>query len=156
MQPVVDGEQALAFERGVKSVGSGVLLQRRQKVFRYHQVALPAWAVAPRPPLHAACRMEHPSRPGLPQLCKVARVNPLAVRCLNLLAGCLTGWWLKVVQFIELRHFNGAVLRRADAAGGCWLVMLGEHVRESLWFQELPAQYLIGLAAFFALEMPLK
>ena len=36
VQPVVDGEQALAFERGVKSVGSGVLLQRRQKVFRYH------------------------------------------------------------------------------------------------------------------------
>ena len=35
-QPVVDGELALAFESGVKSVGSGVLLQRRQKVFGYH------------------------------------------------------------------------------------------------------------------------
>ena len=33
MQPVVDGEQALAFERGVESVGSGVLLQCCQKVF---------------------------------------------------------------------------------------------------------------------------
>lgn len=36
MQPVVDGEQALAFERGVESVGGGVLLQRRQKVFGHH------------------------------------------------------------------------------------------------------------------------
>ena len=36
MQPVVDGELARAFERGVESVGSGVLLQRRQKVFGYH------------------------------------------------------------------------------------------------------------------------
>ena len=36
VQPVVDGEQALAFEIGVDSVGVGVLLQRRQKVFRYH------------------------------------------------------------------------------------------------------------------------
>ena len=61
-----------------------------------------------------------------------------------------------MAQFIELRHFCGAVLRKAGAAGGCWLVVLGEHAREPLWFQELPAQYLIGLAAFFALEMPLK
>ena len=36
VQPVVDGEQALAFERGVKSVGREVLLQRRQKVFGDH------------------------------------------------------------------------------------------------------------------------
>ena len=36
MQPVVDGEQALAFERGVESVGSGVLLEGRQKVFGHH------------------------------------------------------------------------------------------------------------------------
>ena len=36
VQTVVDGEQALSFERGVESVGSGVLLQRCQKVFRHH------------------------------------------------------------------------------------------------------------------------
>ena len=36
MQPVVDGELALAFERGVESLGKGVLLQRRQKVFGHH------------------------------------------------------------------------------------------------------------------------
>jgi hypothetical protein len=33
VQPVVDGEQALAFEGRVESVGSGVVLERRQKVF---------------------------------------------------------------------------------------------------------------------------
>ena len=33
---MVDGELALAFERGVEGVGSGVLLQRRQKVFGRH------------------------------------------------------------------------------------------------------------------------
>ena len=36
VQLAVDCEPARAFERGVKSVGSGILLQRRQKVFRYH------------------------------------------------------------------------------------------------------------------------
>ena len=36
VQPVVDGELALAFERGVESVGSGVVLQRGQKVFGHH------------------------------------------------------------------------------------------------------------------------
>ena len=36
MQPVINREQALAFELGVESVGSGVLLQRRQKVFGDH------------------------------------------------------------------------------------------------------------------------
>ena len=36
VQPLVGREQALAFERGVEGVGSGVLLQRRQKVFEYH------------------------------------------------------------------------------------------------------------------------
>ena len=36
VQPVVDGEQALSFDRAVESVGGGVLLQRRQKVFGHH------------------------------------------------------------------------------------------------------------------------
>ena len=36
MQPVVDGELARAFECDVESVGSGVLLQRRQKVLAHH------------------------------------------------------------------------------------------------------------------------
>ena len=40
VQPVVDGEQALAFERGVESVGSGVLLQRCQKTSGITMVAL--------------------------------------------------------------------------------------------------------------------
>lgn len=33
---MVDGELALAFERGVEGLGSRVLLQRRQKVFGHH------------------------------------------------------------------------------------------------------------------------
>ena len=36
MQSVVDGELALAFERGAESVGSGVVLECRQKVFGHH------------------------------------------------------------------------------------------------------------------------
>ena len=36
VRPVVDGGLALAFERGVESVGSGVVLERRQKVFGHH------------------------------------------------------------------------------------------------------------------------
>ena len=36
VQPVVDGELARAFERGVEGVGGGVLLQRRQKAFGHH------------------------------------------------------------------------------------------------------------------------
>lgn len=51
---------------------------------------------------------------------------------------------------------SGAVRRMPCAAGECWLVMLGRHVRDSLWFQELTSQYLIGLAAYLAFKLPLK
>jgi hypothetical protein len=49
VQPVVDGELALAFEGGVESAGNGVVLERRQKVFVHHHGGAAGVGAGPAP-----------------------------------------------------------------------------------------------------------